>query len=420
MKHLYLLGIVLLCLNGAVRAQTTRKLAAIGSSTTGGTGAWPIDSSWLKRFNYHYKYTLQQLDSVYTHGVGGYSCYKGMPTSFVSPANRPAPDPGNNISVAISKLRGLENPGNGVIIVNYPSNEYNIYTIAEIMKCLQTIYDSAVEAGHKCFITTTQPRTDGVFGTSEMKRKLAVIKDSIINRFGVAHTLNFYDGIINPADSSIRADFAAGDNIHLNNAGHRELFFRLVAKDVFNLAPQVPLPVTIEQFGAGLTNAGVELKWTAHHNEPHAYFVIQKSNDGVAFTSLARLNVNNNGSRNTYRYEDAQASGTVYYRLEIHEAARTYYSAVVSVKVPVDNLIIKRIYPAHIDQALTLEIISPQSQNASFEIISGNGTRLKLYTRPLRRDRNIITLPMPALSQGLYFLRITSPGRQPVIQSFLK
>ena len=417
MKHLYLLGIVLLCLNGA-HAQT-RKLAAIGSSTTGGTGAWPIDSSWLHRFNFYYKHTLHQIDTVYKHGVGGYSCYKGMPTSFVAPAGRPAPDPGNNISMAISKLRGLDVPSNGVIIVNYPSNDYNIYTIAEIMKCLQTIYDSAVEAGHKCFITTTQPRTDGAFGTSEMKRKLAVIKDSIINRFGLAHTLNFYDGLINTADSTIRTEFAAGDNIHLNNAGHRELFTRVVTKDVFNLVPQIPLPVTIEQFSAGLTNAGVELKWIAHHDEPNAYFVVLRSSDGAGFESLARLNVNNNGS-NSYRYEDAQANGTVYYRLEVHEAARTYYSAVISVKLPVANLIVKRLYPTRVGQSLTLEIISQQLQNASFEIISGNGTRLKLYTRQLHRNRNIITLPVPALSQGLYFLRISSPGRQPVIQSFLK
>jgi hypothetical protein len=193
-----------------------------------------------------------------------------------------------------------------------------------------------------------------------------------------------------------------------------------VAKDVFNLVPQIPLPVTIEQFSAGLTNAGVELKWTAHHDEPNAYFMVQRSNDGISFESLARLNVNNSGGRRSYRYEDAQVNGTVYYRLEIHEAARTYYSAVISVKVPVANLVVKRLYPTRIGQSLTLEIISPQMQSATFEIISGSGARLKLYTRQLHRNSNIITLPVPAMAQGLYFLRISSPGRQPVIQSFLK
>jgi hypothetical protein len=90
------------------------------------------------------------------------------------------------------------------------------------------------------------------------------------------------------------------------------------------------------------------------------------------------------------------------------------------VKVPLTHLIVKRLYPTRIRQSLTLEIISPQIQSATFEIISSNGTRLKLYTRQLHRNSNIITLPVPALSQGLYFLRVSSPGRRPVIQSFLK
>ena len=62
------------------------------------------------------------------------------------------------------------------------------------MSSLQTIYDSAIKTGNKCYISTTQPRSDGNFALSSVKRKLADLKDSIINRFGSAHTLNFWDG----------------------------------------------------------------------------------------------------------------------------------------------------------------------------------------------------------------------------------
>lgn len=414
MKNLYLLVIALLCLND-LPAQV--QLVAIGSSTTAGQGSWPLDSSWVRRFDHFYRVTHGVLETTYGLGVGGYSVYKGMPTTYTPPAGRPAPDPAVNITKAISELSDLAIPGNGVIIVNYPSNGYVEYSIAEVINCLQIIYNAAVAAGHKCYITTTQPRTDGSFASSAMKRKLADIKDAIITTFGVENTLNFWDGMYNPADTTIRAEFSAGDNIHYNNAGHREMFNRVVAKDVFGL--NAALPVTIEQFSAGLTNAGVALKWTAHHDEPNSYFLVQRSADGVSFESLAKINVNNDGKK-SYRYEDAQVNGTVYYRLAVHEAARTYYSAVISVKVPVANLIVKRLYPTRTGQSLTLEIISPQIQSATFEIISGNGTRLKLYTRQLHRNSNIITLPVPALSQGLYFLRISSSGRQPVIQSFLR
>ena len=103
------------------------------------------------------------------------------------------------------------------------------------MNSLQLIYDSATGTGNRCFITTTQPRTDGIFNTSDVKRKLADIKDSIINRFGIANTLNFWDGMYNPEDTSILDKYSSGDMIHFNNAGHRELFDRVVAKNIFNL-----------------------------------------------------------------------------------------------------------------------------------------------------------------------------------------
>jgi hypothetical protein len=211
-----------------------RKMVAVGSSTTEGQKANPIDSSWVARFNYYYKYQMSLVDSTYNLGVGGYTVYKGMPSSY-SKSGRPAPDPATNVTKASSLLKDLAVAENGVIIVNFPTNGYETYTITEVINCLQIIYDSATRTGNRCYITTTQPRTSGAFGTSAIKKKLAQIKDAIIAKFGEAHTLNFWDGMYNPADTSILSIYAAGDNTHFNNAGHKELFNRVVAKNVFNL-----------------------------------------------------------------------------------------------------------------------------------------------------------------------------------------
>jgi hypothetical protein len=154
-----------------------------------------------------------------------------MPTGYVPPDGRPQPLPSYNITKALSLLSSLANPSEGMVVVSYASNNYNKYSITEILSCLQTIYDHARNAGHRCIISTTQPRSDSPFESSEMRRKLAVIKDSIINRFGTEHTLNFYDGMFNPSDSTILEEYSAGDEIHLNNAGHKELFSRFVAKN---------------------------------------------------------------------------------------------------------------------------------------------------------------------------------------------
>ena len=205
------------------------------ASTTAGTGASVKDSSWVSLLQRYYKCQLNVIDSACNLGVGGTDPYNAMPTGYIPPAGRATPNSNVNINKACILLENLGNDADGLVIVNFPSNSYNEYSTAEIMYCLQTIYDYAVSQGHTCFITTTQPRTDGPFNTPTVKRKLADIKDSIINRFGLANTLNFWDGMLNPADSSILAKYSRGDSIHFNNAGHRALFEKVVAKNIFKL-----------------------------------------------------------------------------------------------------------------------------------------------------------------------------------------
>jgi lysophospholipase L1-like esterase len=249
MKYPSLL-LLLIILSYSPACAQKRKVVAIGSSTTEGQKATPLDSSWVARFNYYYKYQMDVLDSIYNLGVGGYTVYRGMPSGY-SKTGRPTPDPAKNITKAFSLLKDLTIADNGVVIVNFPTNGYENYTITEVMNCLQIIYDSATRTGNRCYITTTQPRTSGAFGTSAIKKKLANIKDAIIARFGEAHTLNFWDGMYNPADTSILAIYSAGDNTHFNNAGHKELFNRVVAKNIFNL----PLP-SVDDYRSNVLPSG--------------------------------------------------------------------------------------------------------------------------------------------------------------------
>lgn len=237
MKSMY--ALLLLLVFPVVAIAQTGRISVIGSSTAAGVGASSPDSSWVGRMNYYFKYQQGLVDSIHRLGVSATTPYHGMPTSYTPPAGRPSPDPLHNVTRAVSLLQGMAVPANGIVIVNYPSNGYDAYSIAEIMSRLQTIYDSAIQAGNRCYVTTTQPRSDGNFSQPSIRLKMAVLKDSIINRFGVANTLNFWDGMYNPADTTILAAYRA-DSTHFNNLGHRILFERVVAKNIFNLpAPAV-------------------------------------------------------------------------------------------------------------------------------------------------------------------------------------
>jgi hypothetical protein len=233
------LPVLLLALFACSLTNAQFRLVTLGTSTTAGLATSSPDSSWVKRINHYYKYQLAVLDSTYNLGVSGKNFYNSFPTTHIPPPGRPASDPDYNVTRANTLLTDLTNPSHGVVILNFPTGGYDTWPISEILAGLQLIYDSAVRQGNRCFVTTTQPRTDAGFNNSMVKRKLADIKDSILNRFGVANTINFWDEICNRVDSTIAPAYAAGDNVHLNNAGHRLLFERVKAKNIFNLpAPE--------------------------------------------------------------------------------------------------------------------------------------------------------------------------------------
>lgn len=215
------LGIIL-TLNFPSSAQNKR-ICLVGSSTSYGYGV-PADSSYAGRIKNFYK-TAGVLDTLYNIAVPGIDCYIGMPTSFVPPPGRNAPNPQFNITRAIHF-----DPKPDVIIVNFPSNNYQWMPYAEIIFCLQTMKDSANAAGIACYITTTQPRDDFNPAGGERQR-LKDLELLIKQNFG-NWALNFWEDIVQDPPIIIKPQFALGDNVHLNPAGHAMLANIVLQKNI--------------------------------------------------------------------------------------------------------------------------------------------------------------------------------------------
>ena len=152
-----------------------------------------------------------------------------MPSSYTPPAGRDYPINGDNITYALPPYFNTN-----VVIVNYPTNGYDTYTISEIMQCLQMMKDSANTLGKACYITTSQPRQDGFFPDMEARTKLKVIADSIMNRFG-NYAIDFFTPLADPATFMIKPEYSYGDGVHVNDAGHKVLFKQVRNKDIFEI-----------------------------------------------------------------------------------------------------------------------------------------------------------------------------------------
>ncbi|MEQ8360155.1 MAG: GDSL-type esterase/lipase family protein [Cytophagales bacterium] len=191
----------------------------LGSSTAAGAGASSSDSAWVNKYR-NYLQSLNPGNQVTNLARGGYNTYKLMPDNFVPPSNRPANDTLRNISKAIAINADA-------IIVNLPSNDVaSGYSLNEQIFNMDSIFNTAQQAGIPIWICTTQPRN---FSIAQMQLQKDM-KDSIEAHYG-SYSIDFWKhlALIN---NSLDPYYDSGDGVHLNDIGHNVLFNKVKDKDI--------------------------------------------------------------------------------------------------------------------------------------------------------------------------------------------
>ena len=196
------------------------KIVVIGSSTAQGAGASVPDSAWVNRFR-KYVQAINPENEVVNLAVGGYNTYRLMPHEFIPPNGRPTTDSIRNITAAIA-----QNPN--AIILNLPSNDASSgFSVTEQLSNFDSIARVAATAEIPIWIATTQPKN---FNNSNLVNVQTEVRDSILSWFDV-RAIDFWNGLAN-SGGELDANFDSGDGTHLNDAGHRLLFERVVAKNI--------------------------------------------------------------------------------------------------------------------------------------------------------------------------------------------
>ncbi len=418
MRYFYMAVLSLAFLSCTQPSAAQKKLVIIGSSTS---ACWDVTRSTCYVGMIEAYYNQQApFDTVINNdlAVGGYTCYKGMPSSYVSPYSDPAyqPDPGHNISAAIAA-----HPD--VIIVNYPSNGFDVLPVDSILYCFRTIRDSANKAGIPCFVTTSQPRTSPAsFNTSPIKLKMAIIKDSILAEFG-SFALDFYTGMIDPSDSSIlpayrgTADGVNPDFIHYNEAGHTVLAQRVEAANIFAASL---LPATFLKYNATYSNNNTLVTWSTAKEVQVSEYEIDRSADGSVFTSLGDVNPNNGSGVYSYQFTDNHPpKGWSYYKIVIiDQDGKKQYSPVFKAFDNPGGLAVTKVIsqPAQV----ILELQNSTAQNAGLQVLSSTGMLVQKASKYIDAGSSNLTINTLSLGAGIYYIRLTTATGQSVITSFIK
>lgn len=199
------------------------KIVVLGSSTAYGTGASPIDSSWVNKYTRYLK--LKNIsNSVINLATLSLTTYQVLnPTGFIPPIGRQIPDTNRNITKALSLKPDL-------LIINMPSNDIaNGISLDEQKSNYERAMHLADSVNIPVWVTTSQPRTNLNAGE---KDQLKLLRDWTYLRFK-EKAIDFWTDLANE-DGSINSIYNAGDNIHLNNDGHQILYSRVITESILD------------------------------------------------------------------------------------------------------------------------------------------------------------------------------------------
>lgn len=181
------------------------------------------------------------------------------------------------------------------------------------------------------------------------------------------------------------------------------------------LPPSAPLPVELISFeGRALREANL-LEWATAEEINHDYFSLEKSDDGRAFSSVARISSadkEDNGTK-SYSFEDAAASAVSFYRLKQVDLDRNFeYSNTIRVE---NNLVESvKVYPNPIRDQLNISSTNGCLESVTISDLNGQVVISQLIDSPKT------TLAVGHLSSGIYLAKVEGCGSSQVKKIFKK
>ncbi|MBS1738441.1 MAG: T9SS type A sorting domain-containing protein [Bacteroidetes bacterium] len=194
----------------------------------------------------------------------------------------------------------------------------------------------------------------------------------------------------------------------------------------FNLQPgeyhvytnvQVVLPVTLINFsGVKIGNIN-SLTWTVATEKNLNYYEVERSDDGVSFTSIGKVTAQN---KTTYSFNDENANTSLavqYYRLKMTDKDGQFsFSNIINIRREPSNWAIS-VTPNPYFGDLKVTINSPVQNTGTLIITDMAGKRLVKHELTISAGKNIINVNEGAsLAKGTYILTLMSGGQSQSIK----
>ncbi|MBK8351663.1 MAG: T9SS type A sorting domain-containing protein [Saprospirales bacterium] len=182
------------------------------------------------------------------------------------------------------------------------------------------------------------------------------------------------------------------------------------------LFPFAPLPVELISFNGWNAGAVNQLQWKTASEKNTAKFIVEKSIDGVTYTSIGEQTAAGNSTTTlSYSLSDNQpVIGNNYYRLKTVDIDGKFsYSDVIN--IPVNEAYTNsftRVYPNPTKGNLNVEIQSSTTSNTKIVVFDVVGKKIFEKETSLVKGINTLTFDVADYADGAYILQfIDSTGK---------
>lgn len=188
--------------------------AVLGSSTAAGTGA-STGHGWVDQLQ-----AVKAAQGIRLQNLArpGTLSYEALPGTSVPPAGRPAPNPALNTDGVLAYRPQL-------VLLSFPTNDLDAgITADETAANLRVMRVALSAGGARALVLGTQPRD--AFDADQRASQQALDRQ-LGTDFGACF-VPLFDGLAG-TDGRILPALAAGDGVHLNDAGHAVIEQRVAA-----------------------------------------------------------------------------------------------------------------------------------------------------------------------------------------------
>jgi hypothetical protein len=167
------------------------------------------------------------------------------------------------------------------------------------------------------------------------------------------------------------------------------------------------LPATLISFKALEINGEVVLQWVIENEMNNSHFSLERSTDGINFTSIATIKAvepSNNEAQN-YIFKDKNApEGSVYYRLVQHGFdGNLNVSGIININIR--KFTILKIYPNHLNKNTITDSLDLKSNEYQLTLKNNYGTIIfSSVIKFIPEEKMEIFLP--DIPVGIYILKI--------------